>query len=69
MHASPGSPSNAPVRIDEIAQRHHLGIWPSKIRAELCDHSDAFRKLSVEGCGSIREIAAGNGVGLGLRGY
>jgi hypothetical protein len=66
--AGPGSlPQSRSVGVCQVTQRAHLGVSSPKIRAEFCDHSQPRCKLTVEGFGSIRKIAAGLGVGLVLR--
>jgi len=53
--------------IDLAAQCGYFRVSPPKIASEFCDQAEAFCKLAVEGCGLICKIAAGSGVGLGLR--
>ncbi|MGE8446060.1 MAG: hypothetical protein ACN6O1_07575 [Comamonas sp.] len=50
-----------------VAQCGYFGIPSPKIASEVCDHAEPFCKLAVEGCGIICKIAAGSGVGFGLR--
>ena len=50
-----------------VTQCGYFGVSSSKVAPKDCDHTEAFCKLSVEGCGFICKIAAGSGVGLGLR--
>ncbi|QNN55720.1 hypothetical protein H9K76_13905 [Diaphorobacter ruginosibacter] len=52
-------PQQRRVGVGQVTQRAHFGVSPPKIRAEFCDHLEAFE--------SIREIAAELGVGLGFR--
>jgi len=48
-------------------QQHYFGVAPSKVFSEVCNHSNPFCKLIVEGVKSIRNIACGSGASLGNR--
>lgn len=53
--------------MDLPVQQLYLVVSPCKIASESCNHFDAFDNVSIEGFESICKIAAGSGVGLGLR--
>jgi len=57
----------APVNIDLSTQQHYLVVSPCKIRSESCNHCCPACNVLREGAVSICNIAAGSGVGLGLR--